>query len=371
MKKPVYLITLDYPPERGGVARYLGDLVTASGNVIQVIISASADLGGSGNPTRIKMFRQQWPRWWPLVGICHRLKKDAGCLLISHLLPVGTAAMISKWFGGPKFVILCHGLDVRLALASSWRKHLAKWILRFASAIVANSVMTAKEIKKNFGMDATVIMPAVFGRPFPTREDARKRLGIEEGEHVILAVGRLVERKGFSMLLNAAKHLPPSDDIRIVLIGRGPEEAQLVELAKAVPHRVQFVGQVSDEHVNEWYAAADVFCLPIQEDEHDLEGFGIVFLEAALAGLPVVAGCVGGAPEAVVDHQTGLLVDSSQSKDVARALMILLGDKVKQQAFGEAGRKRVLMDFRWEDRWAAFHHIFESIEQGSKETRKQ
>lgn len=362
MEKPIYLITLDYPPERGGVARYLGDLVTVSQNAIRVIIPESAELGGPGNPTKMKMFRQAWPRWWPLVGICHRLKQDASCLFISHLLPVGTAAMISRWFGGPKYVVLCHGLDIRLASATPWRTRLARAILRSASTIIANSQMTADEIQKTFGFKAQVITPAVFERSFPSHEDARKRLGIEEDEHVILAVGRLVERKGFGMLLTAAQHLPPSDKIRIVFIGRGPEEANLVELAKKVSHRVQFVGQTSDEHVNEWYAAANVFCLPVQDDPTDIEGFGIVFLEAALAGLPVVAGRVGGVPEAVVDHQTGLLVDSSQSKDVARALMILLGDKAKQEAFGEAGRKRVLSDFRWEDRWELFKQIFERIE---------
>jgi len=311
----------------------------------------------------MKMFRQAWPRWWPLVTICHQLKRDASCLFVSHLLPVGTAAMISKWFGGPRYVILCHGLDIRLSLESSWKKFLARTVLRFASAIVANSKMTADEVKKNFGMTATVITPAVFDRPFPSHEDARKRLGIEEGEHVILAGGRLVERKGFARLLEAGKHLPPSDKIRIVIFGRGPEEASLVELAKSVPHRVQFIGQISDEHVNEWYAAANVFCLPILEDTKDLEGFGIVFLEAALAGLPVVAGRAGGTSEAVVDHQTGYLVDALQTKDIARALMLLLGDKARQQAFGEAGRHRALTDFCWEDRWESFKKIFEDVEE--------
>ncbi|MFA5129470.1 MAG: glycosyltransferase family 4 protein [Patescibacteria group bacterium] len=362
MTKPPYLITIDYPPERGGVARYLGDVVTASNGGMKVLISDEYEPVGPGNPTPVRMFRQQWPRWWPIVGICHRLRKEASCLLVSHILPVGTAAMISHWFGGPKYVILAHGLDIRRAYTGPHRRMLARMILKQASAVVANSHATEEEIQKCFGISSTVITPGVYDRTFPSKEDARLRLDVKPEEHVILAVGRLVERKGFDDLISAAKLLPPNDDIRIVIIGRGPDEAQLVELAKDCSHRIQFIGNASDEHVNEWYAAANVFCLPINEDEVDFEGFGIVFLEAALAGLPIVAGRAGGAPEALVDRETGLLVNGSDAKETARALMILLGDEEKQHAFGKAGRKRVLKDFRWSDRWNMFENIFSNIE---------
>ncbi len=349
--KPV-IVTLEYPPDKGGIARYLGELVRASGEQVDVVVPMGLGLSGPGNVSAKEMFRTGWPRWWPLVSICKGLKDHASVLIVSHVLPVGTAAMISKWFGGPPYVLILHGLDVKLAARNVWKRFLTRLILRSAKRIFVNSEATAHVLWKLFGNTrAIVVTPGVVIGSLPSREDARRRLGISADEHVILAVSRFVERKGIDALLEASKQLPTHDRIRIVVIGAGPEEQALRTAAREIPHTVQIYTNVSDEYRNEWYAAANVFCLPVKENDEDMEGFGIVFLEAAAAGLPVIAGKTGGAVEAVADRETGILVDPNDVRAIAQTLLILLGDREKQKEMGNAGRERAMRSFRWEDRW--------------------
>lgn len=364
MPKQPFIITLEYPPERGGVGRYLHSLAQAAHGELRVIVPmgrAMASEDSSANT--VQMFRDSWPRWWPIVGACRRLKDQASCILVSHVLPIGTAAMISKLMGGPPYILLFHGLDVRLVLKSPWKRFLTNMIVFFSSAIVVNSKASEREARALVGPKKTihVVTPGVTPLSVLPHQDARLRLGIEANESVILAIGRLVDRKGFDVLIQTSSHLPPADKIRIVIIGDGPEEESLEKMAAGSPHKIQFISHASDEHIAEWYAAADVFCLPVKDDPSDFEGFGIVFLEASLAGLPIVAGRTGGVEEAVIDRETGLLVNGSDPREVARALVILLGDGEKRRQLGEAGRARVLKDFRWEDRWIIFKKLFDTI----------
>lgn len=364
MPKLPYVITLEYPPERGGVGRYLCSLVEASQGEIQVIVPLGRGMGGERpNVTAVPMFRDWWPRWWPIVQAFRRLKEKASVVLISHVLPVGTAAMIAKWFGGPPYALLFHGLDIRLLRTSPWKIFLAKWIIRYSSALIVNSKATERELRDVLGVsgEVYVLTPGVTPLPILSREDARIRLGIPTEELIVLAIGRLVERKGFDMLIRASLHLPTADKIRIVIIGGGPERKELEKIAESSPHRVQFISTASDEHIAEWYAASDVFCLPVKDDPSDFEGFGIVFLEASLAGLPIVAGRAGGVEEAVADRESGLLVNGSDPKEIARALVMLLGDPEHRRRLGESGRERVLRDFRWEDRWSAFKKLIDTL----------
>jgi phosphatidylinositol alpha-1,6-mannosyltransferase len=363
MPKRPYIITLEYPPERGGVGRYLHSLAQASEGELHVVVPMGRNMATVDETVNtVQMFRDAWPRWWPIVSLCRKLKDQASCLLVSHVLPVGTASMISKWFGGPPYVLLFHGLDARLIRTSFWKTFLTRLIIRNALAIFANSHSTVREMGSLAGAKrVTVVTPGVSPLPSISRSDARSRLGIGEKESVILAVGRLIDRKGFDVLIRSASHLPTSDRIRIVIIGNGPEEDELRKLASASPHPVSFILQASDEHLGEWYSASDVFCLPVKEDPIDFEGFGIVFIEASSAGLPIVSGRAGGVEEAVLDRETGILVNGSDSKEVARALIMLLGDPELRLRLGTAGRKRALKDFRWEDRWKVFKEYFDSV----------
>jgi phosphatidylinositol alpha-1,6-mannosyltransferase len=355
------LITLDYPPEHGGVARYLGEFVKASGNAIDVVVESDHERTGPGKSVIARgFFRMSWPKWWPLVGVCREFR-HAPYLIVSHVLPVGTAAMIAKWTGGAPYILMCHGLDVKMATRNGWKRMLFRAVCRHAHAVLSNSDATRALIQEAVpGADIVVLAPGVSDHESFGRGEARSRLGIDDGEFIILSVARFMKRKGLDTLLEASKRID-RPRLRFVIAGYGPEEPVLEELAAESPHRVDIIKEPSDRDVALWYAAADLFALPVREPRRDVEGYGIVFLEAARSGLPVVAGKTGGVTEAVQDGVTGVLVEPDQPEALARVIAELIDDPSRRNRMGKAGRDRVLRDFRWEDRWKRFQSIITGL----------
>ncbi|MBP7134420.1 glycosyltransferase family 4 protein [Patescibacteria group bacterium] len=347
------LVTLDYPPERGGVARYLGNLVKASEGVIDTVFVPEGHLSeGPGAIQRVPFFWPIWPTWAPLIRLFYRLgREDDRSALISQVLPVGTAAWLASWIGGTQYSIILHGLDLRLAQRSLQKRWLLRHILVRAEAVFVNSAFVAKEVRElGHSLEPIILLPGVEEIPFPTRADARARFALPEGRFQLLAVARLVPRKGIDRLIDALALLPES--VYLTVIGSGLDEARLRERALSLGDRVRFETVASDEDRNAWYAASDIFVLPTRDEGRDVEGFGIVFIEAALAGLPVVAGRGGGVEEAVIDGETGLLVDPENSEAIAQAIEQLRRDPALMQRYGQHGQDRVKRFFRWSDRAA-------------------
>lgn len=334
----ITLITLDYPPNRGGVARYLKNLVDASKGEIEVI----EEVEGA--------------RWWSLVPMC-RAQKDK-IILVSHVFPVGTAAWISKILGGPAYVVLFHGLDLRLARGTV-RRFLLRRICANAKALFVNSRATGSELRRLAPrVEYVVLTPGVEETVVPSRNDARQRLGIDHSAKLVVSVARLVSRKGIDVALKAVANLQKSYEQRAtsnepqyVVVGDGPDRDRLGSLAKEHRTRVRWILNADDREKWDWMAAADVFLLPVRDDGDDVEGFGIVFIEAALAGVPSIAGRSGGATEAVVDGETGILVDPMDIKEVTHAIEKLLNDTELRDRMGTNAKARAMSDFRWSERW--------------------
>jgi phosphatidylinositol alpha-1,6-mannosyltransferase len=355
----VALVTLDYPPERGGVARYLGNLVAGSEGLIDVFVNQGHPSEGPGHVKHVRLLARGPFSWRPMIGFMRRLGKAGySQLLISHLLPVGTAAWIANKLGGLPYSIIVHGLDLRLAQSNSRKTWLARQILRGATNVIANSRAIAAEIN---AFEPTiypkVVTPGAEPFTLPTRSDARRVIGLPENAFVLLAVSRHVQRKGLDRLVETMGFLPK--EISLVIIGDGPDRGRIETLSWRFRDRVRLLTAATDLERNLWYAAADVFILPVREEPADVEGFGIVFLEAALAGLPVIAGKSGGTPEAIVDGVTGLLVDPHNPREIAEAVKALYDRPDIGRQFGDAGKLRAERDFRWEDRAQRFRQILE------------
>lgn len=353
MQKTPLLLTLDYPPQQGGVARYLGNLVQAWGSMVRVVVPR-------GHASRIlpeveeaKLFWRGPVAWLPMVWEIWRRRQEASCVLVSHVLPVGTAAWFVWLVTRLPYVVLVHGLDITLARESVWKRWLVARVLRSAQSVVANSEAVANRVRITWPkIHPAVITPGVELRRFPEREDAREALGIEAQKRVVVTIGRLISRKGMDTLVQAMRHLP---GVELFVVGDGPERASLEKLVAAcAPGRVSILGEVSDEVRDQVLAAADVFAFLPRDEVRDIEGFGIVCLEAALAGLPVVATQVGGVGEAFVDQETGLAVPSQDPRVAAEAIHRLFEDPAYAKALGRAGRERVEARFSWRDRAAAF-----------------
>jgi phosphatidyl-myo-inositol dimannoside synthase len=164
----------------------------------------------------------------------------------------------------------------------------------------------------------------------------------------LLSVARLIPRKGIDTVMHAMRDLPPSIDYRIV--GNGPDEERLRRLAasEGLAGRVRFLGRLDAELLDAEYRRCTVFVLPARRTpEGDLEGYGLVYFEAAAWGRPVVAGRSGGEVDAVVDGKTGVLVDGESVRDVATAISVLLSDPDRLRALGAAGRERVETTHNW------------------------
>jgi phosphatidylinositol alpha-1,6-mannosyltransferase len=201
-------------------------------------------------------------------------------------------------------------------------------------------------------------------RPGLPGADALRQSLAPDGQTLLLTVGRLQRRKGHDLVLEALSRFgDAARNIRYVIAGDGEERQRLERMVLDfdLGSVVVFAGKVPSSTLPLYYAAADLFVHPNRVEGADFEGFGIVFLEAAAAGLPVIAGRSGGVPEAVLDQVTGLLVSGTDSDELHRAMSDLITNPARLQEMGEAGRARVLAEFTWQraaDRVAELHADF-------------
>lgn len=340
----------------GGVARYLSSLSTASDFRMSVYVPCEHPDPVGSEVKKIKFWWPLWPKWVPLVKRMLELKQ-AGGLLVSHVFPVGTSAYLARRLGGPEYVLLFHGTDLQ-RVKSVWKLWLLKLICGRARVLVVNSRATGRLLSRLVPRARpTVITPGVWPSHKKDRVLCREELGVDERTKVVLAVGRLVPRKGIDTLIQAMERLKTQfPEARLVVIGDGPLYQAWSDLALLLNVPVTWVRQADDELVNKWYASADIFCLPGQEKTDDIEGFGIVYLEAASHGLPVIAGQGGGVDEAVLDGVTGLVV-SPNVESVESALARLLNNESLRDQMGRAGRLRAEAEFSWSDRWSDFEKL--------------
>ncbi|WKZ29235.1 MAG: glycosyltransferase family 4 protein [Patescibacteria group bacterium] len=322
------LVTYEYPPDRGGIASYLGGLFGAMENV-----------------TVLKLKQPRAPlAWLKDLPKMVRAARKADVVVISHLLPLGTAAMLL----GKPYVVIVHGLDLRLARR---KKALASLVLKKAKRVVANSASTAAALPE-FGMNAerAVVLTPAIDASWDRFASKSRTQGLQK---TILSVGRFVPRKGFDRLIGMLPKLREAcGEVLLILAGAGPEEGSLRKEAEklGVASHVKFVIAPDQETLAAQYWVCDVFALPARESKDDVEGFGIVFLEAALFGKPIVAMRTGGTPEAVQDSVTGLLADPSSEQEFLEKLIRVLNEPETAERLGDAGRERVLREFQWKER---------------------
>lgn len=278
---------------------------------------------------------------------------------VVQLATVGEGYMglwLRRWLNLP-FVIYAHGNEILGVMQDSWPK--PRLALQQADRVLAVSQFTADLVQKvGVAPDhIEVVHPGCAVdtlRPLsPKPELQQKLLGSRSRDHVILTVGNLVARKGHDMVLRALPHLLQHlSEVTYLIVGDGPYRAQLEALTTTLglQDHVIFAGQVPDEDLPDIYALSTVFIMPSREQTAvcDVEGFGLVFLEANACGKPVIGGRSGGIPDAIVDGVTGLLVNPNDPEDIAQALARLLNNPDFAIRLGQQGRSRVVHHFNWE-----------------------
>lgn len=369
MKKTLF-ITLDYPPMRGGVANYWANLNKFLPREDLIVLAqeienaAEFDIPESYPIARKNLILNTkliWPRWLPLLWHAYKLIRDENVerVLVTHVLPVGTAALILKALLGVPYFVSFHGLDIQLAKTNKRKLWLTRKIVKNADGIIVNSQFTLNKLKEMCDCDGKrieIVYPCPhFNGDTPSEyflEQFRKE-NILIGKKIILTVGRLVERKGHDKMIEAMPAvLQKIPNAVYCIVGSGNYELDLrqaVERLKLNEH-VRFFTDVKDAEVPMFYSACDLFAMPCRElSDGDVEGFGIVYLEANTYGKPVIAGNSGGAVEAVENNINGVVVDPLNVSEIANAAIDLLINEQKAKEMGERGRVRVMERFNWKE----------------------
>ncbi len=358
------LVTNDFPPKVGGIQSYLWELYRRLDPASYVVLTASSDDGAvafdaaqaergiriervPGNilffPTPVALSEVR--------GCIRRYQVDH--VLLDPALPLGLL--------GPKldvpYGVILHGAEVTVPGRIPGARAALAYVLRDASIVVSAGWYPAAEaLRAAPGLQAPVVeippgvdTAAFTPRPAAERRAARAALGLPKTGPLVTSVSRLVPRKGMDVLIEAAGRLSPSyPDLVVAIAGSGRELDHLERMAIQSPTRVHMLGRVSDEDRARLLAASDVFVMACRNRWLGLEqeGFGIVFLEAAAAGVPQIAGDSGGAAEAVLDGVSGLVVERPEDPGaVAEALRSLLADPARRRRMGRAARARVEESF--------------------------
>ena len=285
---------------------------------------------------------------------------------------------LRRWLDLP-FVVFAYGNEILAAEKGAWET--PRRTLREADRVVAISRFTADLLLDRIGVEPERLVILHPGcevdrfRPVIPRAGVRDRLlRGRASANVLLTVANLVRRKGHEVVLQALPRLRMRfPDVVYLIVGEGPYRAELERLAASLGlgDAVIFAGRVPAEELPDVYALSDVFVMPSRAEleRDDVEGFGMVYIEANACGKAVVGGRSGGVADAVVDGETGLLVAPDDPAEVAAVLERLLGDAPFRHRLGEQGRARAVSDFTWGGVATRLEAVLQSVQRDRRPFR--
>ncbi|MCQ4364039.1 GDP-mannose-dependent alpha-(1-6)-phosphatidylinositol monomannoside mannosyltransferase [Mycobacterium gordonae] len=365
----VLLVTNDFPPRRGGIQSYLGEFVnrlvdsgTHSVTVYAPKWKGAEAFDEAADSAGYRVLRHPTTLMLPVPTVDARMRRliddnDIDTVWFGAAAPLALLAPRARQAGATRVLASTHGHEVGWSMLPVARSVLRS-IGDHTDVVTFVSRYTRSRFAPAFGPSAALeyLPPGVDSdrfRPDPAaRAELRKRYRLGERPTVV-CLSRLVPRKGQDMLIKALpairRRVPGA---ALVIVGGGPYLETLGKLARdcEVEDHVIFTGGVPGDELPAHHAMADVFAMPCRTRGAgmDVEGLGIVFLEASATGVAVVAGDSGGAPEAVQHNKTGLVVDGNSVDEIGEAVTELLIDRDRAAAMGAAGRDWVRSEWRWD-----------------------
>lgn len=334
------ILTQEIFPEAGGVQTYLYEVARrlAARMRVTVLTTDGGTLPADTPFERVHLPKGTIPRFSDSL---RAVRPDL--VLVGHAHPrLLVAAALAGRYGAIAF-----GNDF-LAAQHRWHRSIFNALLRRAAPLITISAASRARLDLIGIQNASVIFPGTDPSVFTPA------MAVVE-EPVLLTVGRLVSRKGHDAVLRVLPELKRQHpDLKYRIAGEGPERSGLEALATDLGVRdlVEFLGPVSAADLPSVYRSASIFLMPVRDEGASLEGFGIVFLEASASGLPVIAGRSGGAAEALLDGETGILVPPDDPDAILKGVRRLLLDADLRRRMGQAGRRWVENEMNW-DRAAA------------------
>jgi phosphatidylinositol alpha-1,6-mannosyltransferase len=350
----IVIATQCFPPDRGGIENLMGglaDALHAAGREVAVFADRAHDKQATfAAPYAVRRFSGFKPlrRRLKARGVAAAVREGtvegvfADSWKSAEMLPAMSAPL----------AILAHGMEFPAQPSASKRARIAHAFAK-AKTVIANSAFTASAAKPYVG-DGTrlvVVNPPIGPMPEP---DAGALAGVREiiagRTPVLLTLARLEPRKGVDMTIRALPQILEAHPRALYIVaGGGDDRARLEQIAReaGVAGAVHFTGPVDAPSKAVLYALADAFVMPTRREGDSVEGFGIVYLEAAWYGLAALAGREGGGVDAVRDGETGLLCDATDPSDVARQTLRLLADRASQRRLGSAAQARARGPAQW------------------------
>jgi phosphatidyl-myo-inositol dimannoside synthase len=369
----ILIVSQDFPPESGGIQTYVLELARgflARGHDVRIICPGSQTdanpLPGLTDLVRVKIpssllflsLLTGLPRYL-------RLNPEVTHVLYAQWQSAAAAGLVPAWLvpggrasrrgpsGRRKSFCLVHGRE----LLTSVFGPLAPWLMRRAFGYLDAAFPNSNEVMRLTRERAAPVCPLHLVHPGVDPElfrpvDARflrERYGLGDAP-VIVGITRMVARKNLRRLIEALPGVRErAPGTLMVLAGTGPEREALMQRAAdlGLKDAVRFPGRIADGEMAAHYCLGDVFALPSLSSEKDVEGFGIVYLEAGACEVPVVGGRAGGVPDAVEEGETGLLVDPLDTQKLTEALAELLLNRPRAREMGRKARMRIQKTFTW------------------------
>lgn len=360
------VVTNDFPPTVGGIQSYVRDFVATLDPAEVVVFASTQDASLAAAYDEEAAFTViRWPRkvMLPTPATARRMEEiiaeeNIDTVWFGAAAPLAVMANNARRAGARRIIASTHGHEVGWSMIPGARQVLRR-IGNTVDVVTYISDYTLRRFRSAFGsrplfahlpsgVDSDLFTPATPDERAATRTE----FNLTAEQPVVVCISRLVPRKGQDQLIRVLPRLRPRfPTMQLLIVGRGRDERRLRRLAKAsgVEDLVVFTGSLPFARMRAVLAAADVFAMPARTRGKglDVEGLGIVYLEAQASGVPVVAGTSGGAPETVTPD-TGIVVDGRDLTAVAGALQDLLGDAERREDMGAAGRANVEKHWTWQ-----------------------
>ncbi|MFE2994932.1 glycosyltransferase family 4 protein [Nocardia sp. NPDC059246] len=373
------LVTNDFPPRPGGIQSYLHALARQL-PADELVVYAPRWRGDShwkfDAQQPFQVVRHPTTLMLPTPLVARRAKKlmrDEKCdrVWFGAAAPLALLSPVLRQAGAERILASTHGHEVGWSMLPAARQAL-RIIGDHTDVVTYVSKYTRRRFSSAFGAQAALeyLPPAVDSEVFKpdpaARAELRARYGLGD-RPTILCLSRLVPRKGQDMLITAMLEIRRRvDGAVLVIVGGGPYEQKLRQFAEVMGlgNDVVFTGRAPSGELAAHHTIADVFAMPCRTRGFglDVEGLGIVFLEASATGVPVVAGNSGGAPETVREGETGRVVNGRSAEELTDAIVDILSDRDAAAHMGAAGRAWVQQQWRWDLMGARLQHLLNPTE---------
>ncbi len=364
----ILVISENFPPTVGGSAAWLGRIAESWPGDVRVLSAlvdgaAREESDGHVSVRRIPFVFPSWApdsftsakSYWSWIRATLRVIREnaPAVALCGRGIPEGVVARVARRRAGVPYAILAHGEEITTCQTSGLLRRFLAFAYRGAALVIANSANTARLVASCAGPEVKCVVapPGVAAMEYATADPADiARMKVGTQGRIVLSIGRLEERKNHVGMVRAIAELVRQGMDVTYLIGGEGDQKPAIEAAAAglgVSGRVRLLGLVPQSDLVPLYHAADVFALPGIRVGGGLEGFGIVFLEAAAAGKVCIAGNSGGSGEAVLHGKTGFVVDGNDAKLLSETLGRVLSDDAMRDEMGKAAQERVRREFDW------------------------